>query len=99
MNTIKATMVAIALWVTPVLSQETEDPCPTWGQLAATIMELRQGGVSMAELMNVTDNDVARQLVIAAYDIPQYSTSRYKERAITEFANDVMLVCYKEFQK
>lgn len=104
MNTIKATMAAMALWVTPVLvatatpsiAQETKDPCIIWGELAATIMELRQEGVNMGSAMGVTDNELARMLVIAAYETPRFSTEDYKQQAIQDFANEVMTICYKE---
>jgi len=95
MNTIKATLAAMALWVTPVLAQE-EDPCIIWGELAATIMELRQGGVNMGTAMNATDNELARMLLIAAYETPRFSTEGYKQQAIEDFANEVMMACYKE---
>jgi len=102
MNTIKATLgalatptiAAMALWVTPVFAQE--DPCTIWGELAATIMELRQGGINMGTAMNATDNELARMLVIAAYETPRFSTEGYKQQAIEDFANEVMMVCYKE---
>ena len=96
MSTIKTTMAAMALWVTPLMAQDAQDPCIIWGELAATIMELRQEGVNMGSAMSVTDNELARMLVIAAYDTPRFSTESYKQQAIQDFANEVMMVCYKE---
>jgi len=46
--------------------------------------------------MNATDNELARMLVIAAYETPRFSTEGYKQQAIEDFANEVMMVCYKE---
>ena len=97
MNTIKATMAAAALWVTPVFAQE--DPCIILGELAATIMELRQGGANMGDVISLSDNELARMLVIEAYDTPRFSTEGYKQQAIADFANGVMVVCYRELRR
>lgn len=69
--------------------------CESVGLLAKTVMEARQSGVAMQDVMQGA-NELTRQLLIAAYEQPPYVSAGAKQRAITNFQNDVYLECVKQ---
>ena len=75
--------------------------CIVVGMLAKQIMSARQSGVPMSKVLGVLDGEDAnadgltRTLTIQAYDYPRFSGSEYQERAITEFENEAMVMCYQ----
>ncbi|MDQ2066367.1 hypothetical protein Q9295_08280 [Xinfangfangia sp. CPCC 101601] len=77
------------------------DHCVTLSQLAAKIMEGRQNGVTLIDMMQLlkSDDEFANELmqtmVLTAYDLPGFSTDSMKKQAVTDFANNVALMCYK----
>lgn len=76
--------------------------CTGVSELAETLVSLRFAGVPMSETMRTmtegTDNSVIRQMVMGAYDIPDYSTEEYRERAKREFQNREFSKCMRVFQ-
>ncbi len=75
--------------------------CPLIEGLAEVIMEGRQLGASMSQMMAIwgADDmagvaDIGREMVLAAYDQPQWATDQSRERATVEFKNDIALVCW-----
>lgn len=91
---LKAIAVTISLTTTP-LTAETEDPCPVLGELSGVIMENRQAGTPISKMMSVSpDNDLVTAIILQAYQQPRYSTEKYRQRAIDDFANTVMTACY-----
>jgi len=82
---LKTIAVTLALITTP-LTAETEDPCPMLGELAASIMENRQVGTPISDMMAVApDNDLVTSIVLQAYQEPRYSTEEYRQRAVDDF--------------
>lgn len=74
--------------------------CQQLGELAKGVMRNRQIGVNMSDMMKIADSGrpegpVLRNLIIMAYDKPQYSTDSMQASAIQEFANEIQLTCYK----
>jgi hypothetical protein len=70
---------------------------------AKLTMLKRQNGSPMSEVMaDASDADktfglsgTMREMVIDAYERPRFSTKEHRERAVTDFANEWMLSCYK----
>jgi hypothetical protein len=101
MKLISAGALALALFAMPALAQDGEDKCAAYGELAQTIMELRQSGTVMSTLIaamksdpNNPAADMAILLIKEAYGRPQFSTEKNKTLATTEFRNDTELACY-----
>lgn len=72
--------------------------CEKISKLARSIMTARQEGIDMAQMMHPGGeeaSDAARTLVLAAYDLPRYSSPEYVQRASDDFANDAYLACIK----
>jgi hypothetical protein len=104
----KALLLPIIFAFSTAINAETkanneveEATCLLIGQLAKGIMTARQSGTPMSKVINLlggeasTINDLARQLIIDAYEQPRFSGDKYQQRAITEFENEAMVMCYK----
>lgn len=80
--------------------------CDTVAKVSTTIMKNRQLGVPLSEMMEIANkptlkeiSGTIKQLTIAAYEQPRYSTPINQERAITDFADKQMLNCLKRTGK
>lgn len=71
--------------------------CAGYAKMARTIMQIRQDGAPMDGAMEVVKGSAqAQQLLISAYEVPQYGSDRYKEREVQKFGNETYLACVKE---
>jgi hypothetical protein len=103
-NVINAVIVATSLVVSSSALAQTKpaNTCAMVESLAKQVMSNRQAGVSLSEMIKVTQNPkagalgaVMRELTIKAYEKPQYGTAEYKIKATNEFANQAALLCLK----
>jgi len=92
--------LALTFLTQPVLGQSKEamESCGGYADTAKMFMERRQSGESMRAMMEVADGlggfeEVAKALVIKAYEEPRYHTEENKKRAAVDFSNDVYLSC------
>lgn len=89
----------------PKKSASNLEACDVIVKLAKSIMERRQEGVSMADMMDITlkldenTRKITKGIIIMAYDHPRYSTPEVIERTIRDFENDVYLECVKARQR
>lgn len=96
-----AVIVFIVLFAMPFLAMaedEEKSTCQQFEKMAELIMKSRQAGISMSEVMGVSkisEIELARKMVIAAYESPRYQTEEMKQRAIEEFKNEAYLQCIK----
>lgn len=91
------------IFLTALLSAPAmaDDYCSELGKLAKTVMEVRQGGMSMATVMQVfakDDNEIYKQMVISAYESPRFTVDSYIQRNVEEFSNEWYLMCVKARQ-
>lgn len=76
---------------------EVEETCGNMSQLADKMGELRYDGVPMRTVMEAVDGDLAKALVQDVYDLPDYTSDEYQQRAIRNYSNDVYSQCYERF--
>ena len=89
------TAATILVATTAPLAAET-DECVTLGDTAAALMEARQAGVPMSETMSYTNgNEFLEALTVAAYSVSRFTTDRYRQGAVTDFRNEVEMICYE----
>lgn len=74
--------------------------CKSLSEMAGSIMKGRQGGVEMAAMMEVKQEDAdvtqaARKIVVQAFEQPRYATKPMQEKAVVDFKNDQFLSCVK----
>ena len=85
--------LALALVANP-LTAET-DLCKSLGDLAETVMSLRQQGTEMSSMMAISEEPFVREMILIAYDQPRFSSAEYQERATRDFRNEVEAGCYE----
>lgn len=71
--------------------------CSTDGRIAKSIMSMRQMGMPMSTLMAgplVQKSEYYSNMVIAAYNIPRYSSQAMQDRTVEDFINDVESACF-----
>ena len=78
------------------------DECRKLSGVAKTIMEARQKGMPMADMMDVATaqgdtpfGNFTKSTTIAAYEEPRFGTPEMRSRAISEFENGIYLECIK----
>ena len=97
-------MLALSFFLPAAHAQDEADACASIGGFAEILMEKRQQGIAMSDLMKLVASaegpqqlvSIARQMVIAAYEKPQYSVDANKADAVRQFRNEWELKCYKE---
>lgn len=68
--------------------------CESIEKLARSVMEARQSGVSLKEIIKAADGlEVGEIIAKSAFGVSKYETSRYREDAVEEFANKYYLAC------
>ena len=83
------------------------DLCAEVSEIAETIMERRQEGVSMQKMMDIIAygtgskgaTNITETLIMKAYEIPRYRVKDNRERAVQEFKNRWYLACVKDIRK
>lgn len=95
-----------AVTVAPAFTAAPSSPyvplanCDSIAKMAGTIMQARQAGMDMGKVLETSSANEAlsrrvRDLTVAAYESPRYSTEKNKTRAVEDFKNDAYLACVK----
>lgn len=92
-----------ALLASAAQSQTAADMCESLGTTSESIMKKRQEGAPMSSLMKAIGTidapeavqELLRETIIDAYEVPQYSGDSYRADAVRRFRNEVELECYK----
>ena len=93
--TLAAALAATLLTTTPVTAKE--DVCISLAELASSVMELRQGGVPLSEMMKIAEGDeLLRLLALDAYSEPRFSSKEHQDLSVTDFSDKWALACYNE---
>lgn len=75
---------------------DDSDICKDLERAAKSIMNLRQNGTQMSKQMDIAKGSpILEKMVIAAYELPRYSTDAAKQQASTDFSNNIYLSCVK----
>jgi len=76
--------------------------CEKFGGMAKSIMEARQSGAALSDMLKILDSPnittagpLARAVIMEAFDQPRYNTASVQQRTINEFASQQMLMCMK----
>lgn len=92
-------LISTLAFAAPTLAQTAAETCPVIGELAESIMEARQSGVSVSDMMAVADgNEFFEGLVLTAFESPRYTTEEYRLREAQDFRNAVEAMCYSAFR-
>lgn len=78
----------------PVSLESVAKVCTGLGELAAKIMEARQAGVPLAEVLSLVDKS-HYVIVFRAYDIDVMNLETNKKTVTQMFANQITVDCYR----
>lgn len=73
--------------------------CESAKDAARIVMVMRQMDADKSKVLEVSDSDIYRAYVTAAYNLPKYETTERRSKAIDEFADAAFLQCYKMLTK
>lgn len=80
--------------------EEIDDICTKWASMAEGLMENRQVGVPMSDMMGISPNNTAwRTMVTEAYSQSRYSSDSVRIRVIEEFRDSNYLRCIRMFSE
>jgi len=78
----------------------TINGCKNLEEIAGVIMEVRQGGASMREMIEAADGDeLAEILIVEAFDVPLMSSESGKNKKVEQFKNSVFKMCFKSISE
>jgi hypothetical protein len=91
----KALILAALLATAATAMAQAEDNCLIIESYARTVMDARQGGISLKDAMATTEkgDKLGPRIIISAYSKTRYRTEKFKQRAINNFADSVYLEC------
>ena len=95
----KKIVLIAALTLTASAPTFASENCSLMAEMASVIMEKRLNGVTMRQMMEISDDKLAVQMVTEAYEQPAYRTEGMKTRAIQDFENKWYLRCVKALNK
>ena len=91
---------ALTLSFTAFAEEAELDVCGELNNLARSVMNARQAGMEMRQLIQIVkDNEageLAIEIIIRAYEKPRYSVEKNKQNAIKDFQNEIYLQCIRE---
>ena len=91
---------ALTLSFTAFAEEPQTDVCDELNNLARSVMNARQSGMEMRQLIEVVRgneaSEVAIEIIIRAYEKPRYSVEKNKQNAIKDFQNEIYLQCIRE---
>ena len=96
----KRTIIAATIMIAALATQsraetQSDDPCVIWGDLAENAMTARQAGVPMSTSMSVSTNDLVREVIMGAYDVPRFGSEGFQRREIQDYRNEWERQCYR----
>ena len=106
----KNLIIAAMMFVPTITFAEEQKPTPkdtcfAIGKMSKTIMENRQIGVPLVDMLQVPEGieqenlaNIVRQIIFEAYDRPKFSTKEYQIEVAEEFSNEVLLSCLKSLK-
>ena len=94
------TFAAAMALAAPAAAGDMLDTCSHASELAATIMEHRQAGVTAADSMKAVlplvpsqSRGLMQRIILSAYEHPHYRTPENQRRAVTDFQDSVFVSC------
>lgn len=92
----------IAIMATTTMAKENKiEVCKEYANLAEIIMEHRQTGTPVFEMMEIASKTkvkaLAEHLIINAYDVHIFDTKKYQDKIIKQFKNDSFIKCMQQY--
>ena len=92
----KKTILALTLIASMPATAQVSGFCKSIADISETIMEKRQDGVKMIDMLNlVKDNKAVESIVLDAYDFPKFSIDENKQDVVSDFSDRWLMACIK----
>ncbi len=98
-------LIITALGAAIVCSPAVADDqfCQLQSQIAVKVMEARQSGVPLANMMEINtklagdgaEKVLYDEMTIRAYEAPRFETEARRVQIATEFSNEIMIACLR----
>lgn len=88
----------------PLFANDSDEQCSGIARIAELVMKRRQDGTSLQSTLDTLDKvsegarPALKRMIIAAYEVPVYSATENKDRAIGDFRDNQHVACLKVFQ-
>ena len=100
---------SVVFWASAAFAQETitqadvDRTCSAVGDFAAAVMERRQGGTPLSDMMALATRQddggaFMRPFILSAFDKPQMRTPENQRQYVVDFRADNELACFVKFQ-
>ncbi len=91
-------LIVLVIISTPTYADDWREKCEILSKVGEVIMLNRQSGFSMAKMISFSKSKTLEGIVIVAYEEPRYSTEKQIARSVTEFSNNLYLVCVQKYK-
>ena len=92
----KKTILALTLIASMPATAQVSEFCKSIADISETIMEKRQEGVKMIDMLElVKDNKAVESIVLDAYDFPKFSVDENKREMVSDFSDRWLMACIK----
>lgn len=96
----KRIITAITFALSATASFAVELPCESIAKTARTVMDARQSGVALSNVLAIVDQypntkTIMRQIVLDAYSKPRYSSEEFRLRETEAFGDTWEIACHK----
>lgn len=94
------TVAPIAVQAGPYKTEDIDGMCELIYDMTHQLMLERQQGVGMKDMMaSAKSSDKwVRDLVVDAYEVPRFRTTKNQQKMALKFANESMTKCYRHYQ-
>lgn len=87
------TIAILASSFSALAEDKEQDPCLVIEAHAAAVMQSRQDGMRLKDILKIMSDGYSKKVAIEAYKQPRFNTEKHKTRSVTEFANELYLQC------
>ena len=92
----KKTILALTLIASMPVTAQVSGFCKSIADISETIMEKRQEGVKMIDMLELAkDNKAVESIVLDAYDFPKFSLDENKREMVSDFSDRWLMACIK----
>jgi len=92
--TVAALLFSTACFAKPPVQRDSE-LCLAYTRMGRAIMQGRQAGMPIEEVLALTKSKEGRDMVIIAYGRTRYLSEEYQKRAVDDFAAEVYVECMR----
>ena len=87
----------------PATPEQIQELCTTLGESATYVLLARENGLPLSKVLELSETQTpemtkfAREMAMAAYELPHFSTPEMQAKQSQDFRNQIELTCFKAF--